>query len=115
MSPTPEQSAMRKAAWRLVPFLGLAYFVNSLDRSNVAIAALTMNKSLGFTAAEFGLGAGAFFWGYVLFQIPSNVILTKLGARRWLSTIMLAWGLCSGATGLVTGLTSFVVGRFMLG
>ena len=91
------------------------YFFNALDRSNVAIAALTMNKSLGFTAAEYGLGAGAFFWSYVLFQVPSNVMLTRLGARRWLSTIMLAWGLCSGATALVSGVTSFVVVRFLLG
>jgi ACS family tartrate transporter-like MFS transporter len=110
-----EAVVMRKVAWRLLPFVGLGYFFNALDRSNVAIAALTMNKSLGFTAAEYGLGAGAFFWSYVLFQIPSNVMLTRLGARRWLSTIMLAWGLCSGATALVTGVTSFVVVRFLLG
>ncbi len=106
---------MRKVAWRLLPFVGLGYFVNALDRSNVAIAALTMNKSLGFTAAEYGLGAGAFFWSYVLFQVPSNAMLTKFGARRWLSTIMLAWGICSGATALVTGVPSFVVVRFLLG
>jgi MFS transporter, ACS family, tartrate transporter len=110
-----EAAVMRKVAWRLLPFVGLGYFFNALDRSNVAVAALTMNKSLGFTAAEYGLGAGAFFWSYVLFQIPSNVLLTKLGARRWLSTIMLAWGLCSGATALVTGVESFVVVRFLLG
>jgi MFS transporter, ACS family, tartrate transporter len=110
-----EAAVMRKVAWRLLPFVGLGYFFNALDRSNVAVAALTMNKSLGFTAAEYGLGAGAFFWSYVLFQIPSNVMLTKLGARRWLSTIMLAWGLCSGATALVTGVGSFVLVRFLLG
>jgi ACS family tartrate transporter-like MFS transporter len=115
MAPVQEIALMRKVAWRLLPFVGLGYFFNSLDRSNIAIAALTMNKSLGFTAAEYGLGAGAFFWSYVLFQIPSNIMLTKLGARRWLSTIMLAWGLCSGATALVTGVTSFVAVRFMLG
>jgi MFS transporter, ACS family, tartrate transporter len=110
-----EAAVMRKVAWRLLPFVGLGYFFNALDRSNVAVAALTMNKSLGFTAAEYGLGAGAFFWSYVLFQIPSNAMLTRLGARRWLSTIMLGWGLCSGATALVTGVTSFVVVRFALG
>jgi ACS family tartrate transporter-like MFS transporter len=110
-----EATVMRKVAWRLLPFVGLGYFFNALDRSNVAVAALTMNKSLGFTAAEYGLGAGAFFWSYVLFQMPSNVMLTRLGARRWLSTIMLAWGLCSGATALVTGVGSFVVVRFALG
>ena len=115
MGPVLEAAVMRKVAWRLLPFVGLGYFFNALDRSNVAIAALTMNKSLGFTAAEYGLGAGAFFWSDVLFQVPSNVMLAKLGARRWLSTIMLAWGLCSGATALVTGVTSFVVVRFALG
>jgi MFS transporter, ACS family, tartrate transporter len=115
MAGVVEAAVMRKVAWRLLPFVGLGYFFNALDRSNVAIAALTMNKSLGFTAAEYGLGAGAFFWSYVLFQVPSNVMLTKLGARRWLSMIMLAWGLCSGATALVTGVTSFVVVRFLLG
>jgi ACS family tartrate transporter-like MFS transporter len=115
MAPTIEAAVMRNVAWRLLPFVSLGYFFNALDRSNVAIAALTMNKSLGFTAAEYGLGAGAFFWSYVLFQIPSNIMLTKLGARRWLSTIMLAWGICSGATALVTDVTSFVVLRFLLG
>jgi ACS family tartrate transporter-like MFS transporter len=106
---------MRKAAWRLVPFLGLAYFVNSLDRSNVAVAALTMNKSLGFTAAEYGLGAGAFFWSYVLFQLPANMILSRLGARRWLTVVILAWGLCSASTALVTDVKTFALVRFLLG
>ena len=110
-----ENATMRKVAWRLLPFVGFGYFFNALDRSNIAIAALTMNKSLGFTAAEYGLGAGAFFWSYVLFQVPSNIMLTKFGARRWLSAIMLAWGLCSGATALVTDVTSFVAVRFLLG
>jgi ACS family tartrate transporter-like MFS transporter len=115
MPPVNEQAIMRRVAWRLVPLLGIGYFVNALDRSNVAVAALTMNKALGFTAAEYGLGAGAFFWSYILFQVPSNVVLARLGARRWIATIMLAWGLCSGATALVTGVSSFVVVRFLLG
>src|ERR1700760_2508052 len=115
MSTSVEQSAMHKAAWRLVPFLGFAYFMNSLDRSNVAVAALTMNKSLGFTAAEYGLGAGAFFWSYVLFQVPSNMILSRRGARRWLTGVTLAWALCSGATALVTDGKTCALVRFMLG
>jgi ACS family tartrate transporter-like MFS transporter len=115
MPPVSEQAIMHKVAWRLVPFLGIGYFINALDRSNVAIAALTMNKSLGFSAAQYGLGAGAFFWSYILFQVPSNVMLARIGARRWITTIMLAWGLCSGATALVSGVTSFVVVRFLLG
>ena len=115
MAPVNEKAIMQRVAWRLVPLLGIGYFVNALDRTNVAVAALTMNKSLGFTAAEYGLGAGAFFWSYILFQVPSNVVLARLGARRWIATIMLAWGLCSGATALVTGVSSFVVVRFLLG
>jgi MFS transporter, ACS family, tartrate transporter len=115
MADRSEADVMRRVAWRLVPFLGLGYYVNALDRSNIAVAALTMNKSLGFTAAEYGLGAGAFFWSYILFQVPSNVMLARFGARRWLSMIILAWALCSGATALVTGVTSFVVVRFLLG
>src|ERR1700761_1354517 len=115
MANIAEAAVMRRVAWRVVPFLGLGYYVNALDRSNVAVAALTMNKSLGFTAAEYGLGAGAFFWSYVLFQVPSNMILSRLGARRWLTVVILAWGLCSAATALVTDVTSFAIVRFMLG
>ena len=87
-SATLERSAMLKVAWRLVPFLGLAYFVNALDRTNVAMAALTMNKSLGFSAAEYGFGAGAFFWSYVLFQVPCNLMLARIGARRWMTVVI---------------------------
>ncbi|HUB16495.1 MAG TPA: MFS transporter [Acetobacteraceae bacterium] len=115
MTQIAEADVMRRVAWRLVPFLGLGYYVNALDRSNIAVAALTMNHSLGFSAAQYGLGAGAFFWSYVLFQIPANMLLTRLGARRWLTVIILAWALCSGATALVTDVTSFVVVRFLLG
>src|SRR5580658_10144762 len=110
-----ETDVMRRVAWRLVPFLGLGYYVNALDRSNIAIAALTMNKSLGFTAAEYGLGAGAFFWSYVLFQVPSNMILSRLGARRWLTVVILAWGLCSASTALITDVKTFALVRFLLG
>ncbi len=115
MAQVNEADVMRRVAWRLVPFLGLGYYVNALDRSNIAVAALTMNRSLGFTAGEYGLGAGAFFWSYVLFQIPSNMVLMRVGARRWLTVIILAWALCSGATALVTGVASFVAVRFLLG
>ncbi|MFL5280081.1 MAG: MFS transporter [Rhodopila sp.] len=110
-----EQSAMRKTAWRLVPFLGLAYFVNALDRSNVAVAALTMNTSLGFTAAEYGFGAGAFFWSYVLFQVPSNMMLSRVGARVWLTIVILAWGLCSASTAFISDVKTFALVRFLLG
>src|SRR6204780_5916506 len=81
MATVQEHSVMRRVAWRLVPFLGLAYFINALDRFNISIAALTMNKALGLSATTYGLGAGAFFWSCVLCQVPANLMLAKLGSR----------------------------------
>ena len=86
-----------------------------LDRINVGFAALTMNTDLGLDAATYGMAAGAFFWGYFLFEVPSNIILEKLGARIWIARIMVTWGLLSGATALSVGLWSFVTIRFLLG
>ncbi len=110
-----EHAVMRKIAWRLIPFLGLGYMINALDRFNISIAALTMNKELGLSATTYGLGAGAFFWSYVLFQLPASVLLTRIGARRWLGVTMLVWGACSAGTAFVTGAQSFVAMRFLLG
>jgi MFS transporter, ACS family, tartrate transporter len=110
-----EAAVMRKVAWRLVPLLSLCYTINILDRFNVSVAALTMNKALGLSATTYGLGAGAFFWSYTLFQVPANSALRRIGARRWITTIVVVWGLCSMGTALATGVTSFVVARFMLG
>jgi MFS transporter, ACS family, tartrate transporter len=110
-----ETAVMRKVAWRFLPLLGLCYCINVLDRFNVSIAALTMNKSLGLSATTYGLGAGAFFWSYVLFQVPANAALSRIGARRWITLIAVAWGLCSAGTALATGVKSFVVARFLLG
>lgn len=110
-----EDGVMRKVAWRLVPILSLGYMINALDRFNVSMAALTMNKALGLSATAYGLGAGAFFWSYVLFQFPANMILSRIGARIWISLIMVVWGLCSAGTAFVTGETSFVAVRFLLG
>src|ERR1700723_76874 len=107
MATVQEHSVMRKVAWRLVPFLGLAYFINALDPFNISIAALTMNKALGLSATTYGLGAGAFFWSYVLFQVPANAVLTRLGARRWLAFTMVMWGVCSAGTAFVTDATTF--------
>ncbi|MBN9561264.1 MAG: MFS transporter [Alphaproteobacteria bacterium] len=115
MGPDFEAAVMRKVAWRLIPLLSFGYLINALDRFNISIAALTMNKALGLSATAYGLGAGAFFWSYVLFQFPANMILTKLGARTWIAIIMAVWGLCSAGTALVTGETSFVIARFLLG
>ena len=79
-NPRPRMESLQQIGFMLNRYLGIGYYVNALDRSNIAIAALTMNKSLGFTAAEYGLGAGAFFWSYILFQVPSNVLLARFGA-----------------------------------
>jgi MFS family permease len=86
-----------------------------LDRINVGFAALTMNKDLGLDAATFGFAAGVFFWGYFLFEVPSNIIMEKLGARIWIARIMVTWGLLSGATAFCTGPYSFMTVRFLLG
>ncbi len=110
-----ENALMRKVAWRLIPFLSIGYMINALDRFNVSMAALTMNKDLGLSASAYGFGAGAFFWTYILFQFPANLMLAKIGARVWISIIMAMWGLCSACTALVTGETSFVAVRFLLG
>jgi MFS transporter, ACS family, tartrate transporter len=110
-----EAATMRKVAWRVIPLVSLCYTINVLDRFNVSVAALTMNKALGLTATTYGLGAGAFFWSYTLFQIPANKGLTRVGARRWITGIVVFWGLCSMGTALATGVYSFVAARFMLG
>src|SRR5271163_2286566 len=98
-----EATVMRKVAWRMVPLLSLCYTINILDRFNVSVAALTMNKALGLSATTYGLGAGAFFWSYTLFQVPANAALTRAGARRWITGIVVFWGLCSMGTALSTG------------
>ena len=110
-----ERVVLRKVAWRLIPFLSIGYMINALDRFNVSMAALTMNKDLGLSATAYGFGAGAFFWTYVLFQLPANLMLEKVGARLWISTIMASWGICSAGTALITGETGFVTVRFLLG
>src|SRR5262249_24329539 len=89
--PTVERSTMRKVYWRLLPLTILVYFLCYLDRINVGFAALTMNKDLGLDAATYGMAAGAFFWGYFLFEVPSNIILEKVGARIWIARIMVTW------------------------
>jgi MFS transporter, ACS family, tartrate transporter len=117
---TPDQGALeratlRKVYLRVVPFCFLLYILCYVDRINVSFAALTMNHDLGLSAYVYGLAAGAFFWGYCLLEVPSNIILQKVGARRWIARIMISWGLLSAATALVTGPTSFFVVRVLLG
>lgn len=108
-------SATRKNLVRLIPIVAVAYFFNYIDRTNVGFAALTMNRDLGLTNAEFGAAAGLFFVGYCLLEVPSNLALYRVGARRWLARIMISWGLLSAATALVTGPTSFYVLRVLTG
>src|SRR3954465_2330188 len=110
-----EQVTMRKVYLRILPFAALTYFFCYLDRINVGFAALTMNKDIGLDAAIYGMAAGAFFWGYVLFEVPSNIILEKFGARIWIARIMITWGIISGCTAFATGPYSFMAIRFLLG
>jgi sugar phosphate permease len=107
--------ATSKARRRLVPFLFLLYIVAYLDRINVGFASLQMNQALGFSSTAYGFGAGIFFVSYVLFEVPSNVILAKVGARRWIARIMITWGIVSSATMFVRSVEAFYVVRFLLG
>jgi MFS family permease len=109
------QSAVRKAALRFVPLLTIAYLFNYLDRTSLGFAALTMNKQLGLSASQFGLAAGIFFVGYSLFEVPSNLMLYRFGARRWLARIMISWGIVSTAMVFVVGPNSFYALRLLLG
>jgi ACS family tartrate transporter-like MFS transporter len=104
-----------KVRRRLIPFLFLLYIVAYLDRINVGFAALQMNEALGFSATTYGFGAGIFFLSYVLFEIPSNVILARVGARLWIARIMITWGLVSSAMMFVRGPSGFYALRFLLG
>jgi MFS transporter, ACS family, tartrate transporter len=110
-----ETRTLAKISWRLLPLAALAYCIAYIDRTNVSVAALTMNKDLGLTAYIYGWGAGIFFFSYFLFEIPSNLILERVGARRWIARIMVTWGIISGLTAYATGPTSFLVIRFLLG
>ncbi|QIJ77516.1 MFS transporter [Methylobacterium sp. NI91] len=104
-----------KVARRLLPFLMLCYFFAYLDRVNVGFAALTMNRDIGLSATAYGLGAGLFFLGYVAFEVPSNLILERVGARIWIARIMVTWSLISASTAFVTGEWSFYLVRILLG
>jgi ACS family tartrate transporter-like MFS transporter len=110
-----EDRVFAKCARHLIPLMVALYTVSFLDRVNVGFAALTMNKDLGFTPEIYGWGAGVFFIGYFLFEVPSNVILAHVGARRWICRIMLTWGAISAAFAFVQGPMSFYVLRFLLG
>ncbi len=110
-----EEATYRKVAWRLMPLLLICYVVAYLDRVNVGFAKLQMMEALGFSDVVYGLGAGIFFIGYFLFEVPSNIILHRVGARVWIGRIMITWGLLSAGMMFVTTPTSFYVLRFLLG
>src|SRR5215813_2018313 len=106
---------IRKLFWRLLPFLFLLYIVSYLDRINVGFAKLQMQDQLEFSERTFGTGFGIFFAGYFFFQVPSNLLLEKMGVRRWIAGLMIAWGIVSCSMIFVRSATSFFVLRFLLG
>ena len=110
-----EQSAMRKIYIRLLPFAVISYLLAYIDRINGSFAALTMRGDLDMSSTAYGFAVGTFYWGYFIFEVPSNVILEKVGARLWIARIMITWGILAGLTAAVTGATSFGVVRFFLG
>jgi ACS family tartrate transporter-like MFS transporter len=115
MDRTLEESTMRKVYLRLLPFAVLSYVLAYIDRINVSFAGLTMRGDLSMSAGTFGFAVGMFYWGYFIFEVPSNVILEKVGARIWIARIMITWGILAGLTAVVTGSTSFAILRFLLG
>jgi MFS transporter, ACS family, tartrate transporter len=115
MTSAVETRTMRKVYIRLLPFTFALYMICYLDRANIGFAALTMNRDLGLSSYIYGLGAGAFFWGYFLLEVPSNLILERVGARRWIARIMISWGIVSGCFAFVSGPVSFFTLRFLLG
>src|SRR6516225_9391002 len=110
-----ERELMGKVSLRLIPFMFVLYIVSYLDRVNVSFASLQMNAQLGFSAEVYSVGAGIFFIAYFIFEIPSNLILHRVGARLWIARIMITWGLISSAMMFVKGPASFYTLRFLLG
>src|SRR5207302_5701791 len=110
-----ERSATGKVSARLLPILFVLYIAAFLDRTNVGLAALQMNAAVGLSSAAYGFGAGVFFIGYGLFEVPSNLFLARVGARRWIARIAISWGVIACAMMFTRGATSFYVLRFLLG
>lgn len=113
--PSQESRVLRQVRWRLIPFLFLCYILNYLDRTNIGMAALTMRADLGFSDAVYAFGAGMFFVGYAVFEIPSNLILERVGARFWIARIMVTWGVISAAMVFARTPASFYALRLLLG
>ena len=110
-----ETRTMRQVAWRLLPFLMFCYFVSFLDRVNVGFAALQMGQSFSMSPKVFGFGSGVFFVSYFVFEVPSNLLLEKVGARLWIARIMITWGFLAAGTAFVVGPGSFYAMRLLLG
>lgn len=110
-----EKRTIRKITWRIVPFIMILYLIAYIDRVNIGFAAITMKEDLGFTSSILGFGAGIFFLGYFLFEVPSNIILHKVGARIWIARVMVTWGIIAGGMAFIESSTSFYVMRFLLG
>ena len=106
---------IRKMQWRILPFIFLLYVVAYLDRFNIGFAALTMNKDLGISSQQFGFLIGIFFFGYVLFEVPSNLLLHRIGARIWIARILITWGMVALLTGFVRNIHELYAARFLLG
>ncbi|WP_336955244.1 MFS transporter [Acinetobacter johnsonii] len=115
ISSTEIDAVVRKAAWRLIPILFLAYLINFIDRMNISFAKLQMSQALGLDDVAYGIGAGMFFIGYFFFEVPSNIILERIGARRWVPIIMVAWGSATVSLAFVTTPSEFYVIRFFIG
>lgn len=112
---TTLDAVVRKVAWRLIPILFVAYVINFIDRVNISFAKLQMGQALGLDDVAFGVGAGMFFIGYFVFEVPSNMILERIGARRWVPAIMVFWGTATAALAFVTTPLEFYVVRFLIG
>jgi ACS family tartrate transporter-like MFS transporter len=115
MTGAPSDRILSRAAWRLIPFMSLMYVVSFLDRVNISFAALTMNHDLGFSPQVYGFASGVFFFGYFLFEVPSNLMLQKVGARLWMCRICVTWGFLSMLTAFCREPVSFCIVRFLLG
>jgi ACS family tartrate transporter-like MFS transporter len=112
---TIEATTIRKLRTRIIPIVFVLFVINYIDRINIGFAALTMNKELAITSQQYGLIAGIFFFGYFIFEVPSNLLLHKIGARVWLARILISWGIVAMLTGLARTATHLYTLRFLLG
>src|SRR5471030_493058 len=115
MADAAETSILSKISWRLLPLIALGYGISFMDRVNISFAALQMNRDLHFSATIYGLGGGLFFVSYALFEVPSNLLLVRFGARRWIARIMLTWGVLAAGMMFVRTPLEFYIMRFLLG